>query len=317
MTQLPSQNKVIVFGATGFVGRELLRITPSSTNFQFVFVSRTHLRCSNEQRNIEFVVTDLEDEVAVSNLISEQCVIINLIYSKEGATENYRWAKRLSKIAVMNNCKRLIHLSTTSTYGRPRDLLVTELTKTNPRTPYECIKHTIDDIFIERFEGSDSTLIILKPTAIFGAGGMNLLKMYNEICSEFRFLTFIKSKMNSKRNAHLIPVRDVVEVILFFIERPVSEKIETFIISRDKCARTYGEVEDEMRKILNGSRPRRSGFPLPIWFTEIALFLRGVSDYKVKTIYSGQKLLDNGYQQEDDWFTSCLVEAIESFKRSQ
>ena len=78
--------------------------------------------------------------------------------------------------ALKKHIKRLIHCSTAVVAGRVNDNIVTEQTECNPRTEYEKTKYQIEQILTQKAR-NHFPLTILRPTAVFGENGKNLLKL--------------------------------------------------------------------------------------------------------------------------------------------
>ena len=142
-------NKIVVFGASGFVGQNVLRgLSELGCKIIGTDISDTNIEVID---NVEFVSNDMLDAQHVDEMIEGADIVIHL------ATSNLRTSlknpKRNIKINIggmMNilescrkfNVKKVIYSSASSIYGIPEYLPVDELHPKNPTTVYGVGKYT-------------------------------------------------------------------------------------------------------------------------------------------------------------------------------
>jgi len=169
---------VLVTGANGLVGRELttqLRKAGGYNIFPTDIVPDKEWTLGNK-----LDITD-KDEVEIHvGVIDEDGVVIHLaalvagpasmkkpynyIHTNVDGTLNILEAMRKSDV------KKLVTMSSWSTFGTDIELPITEKTKQKPENPYGVSKTMIDQMYKLYAELYDLEIIVLRPTMLYGAG---------------------------------------------------------------------------------------------------------------------------------------------------
>ena len=237
---------IAITGATGFIGEHLLDQLVYQGGFELrVLVhEKTSTKILNGHK-IRTIEGDLQNFETLKGLIVPGCTVINLVYLKEcSKQENLSAITNLAEACVKAKINRLIHCSTASVVGMVPNETIDENTTCNPGNEYEDNKLAVEKLLLEKY-GELFEVVILRPTAVFGAGGLNLMKLANDLYGGSRFVNFMKSCLFGSRTMNLVCVENVVSAIVFLIISSKSFDNEVFITSDDKFSKNnYRYVED-------------------------------------------------------------------------
>jgi nucleoside-diphosphate-sugar epimerase len=173
--------------------------------------------------------------------------------------------------------------------------VVTEATECQPRNAYGQTKLDIEKAIIDRVEGRFECAI-LRPSNVFGHGGVALAKEIGDLVAGQPFISYLRESLFGRRRTHLVPVETVVSALLHLGKSSLIRPSEVFIISDDDApANNFIDVQRILREEL--SIP---GFPLPPsvlpkGVLEALLRIRGRANVNSRAIYSPEKLLSRGF----------------------
>lgn len=119
-------DKICVFGATGFVGRELVRAL-SAAGERVCAISR---HGGGREGGVEHVACDLERAETLGPVLSDCDVVYYLVHSLGRAdfrAVDQRCAHNVASIAAAAGCRRIIYLGGVAPRGRPSEHLASRL----------------------------------------------------------------------------------------------------------------------------------------------------------------------------------------------
>jgi len=288
---------IVITGASGFIGRHFVEEMrrASIDGFRLRALTRGNVRRDGAE-GVEWVRGDLDDPSIWPRLLEPGCTVVNLAYAQVSATgKAVKAMEALVDSCAIAKVRRLIHCSTISVYGRVSGPIVDEAMECRPIDEYGQQKLAIEQALIrsvgERFE-----LAVVRPSAVFGAGGKNLESLHENLNTGHLLVNFLRASLYGRRKMHLVPVQTVVEAIRFIcdINRPVNGEI--FNVScDDDPLNNFADVERVLLRGLGAPEYPVSPLPVPKSVLKALLRWRGRNEVDVDCEYSSQKLSNWGF----------------------
>ncbi|MFZ3231138.1 MAG: NAD(P)-dependent oxidoreductase [Pseudobdellovibrio sp.] len=283
---------ICIIGATGFIGSHLINYFNQYTNYRVKSLTRKNKQLSTQ--NITWVEGDILKPSTLVNFIEENSIVINLAYLP--GQDNINAISDLALVCSKKKISRFIHISTASVVGRTQENIVTESTFCNPVSAYEKEKLLIETTLLNHSINNFS-LSILRPTAVFGPGGKNLLKMFRQLSEGHLLLAYLRSCVFRDRSLNLVYVENVVAAIIFLMSAKNTNQ-QIFIVSDDHSqSNNYNAVETKFLRALN----KKYFFPrffLPEKLLSLVLRILGKSNANPHLKYSDSKLINLGFTKE-------------------
>lgn len=294
--------KVLVTGATGFIGRHLVqRLLGQSASVRVVTRNPSRLPVQWRGR-VEVVVGDLLDaKIQIAATKGIGC-----IYSLAGETQDASLMRAINvgamhgllKAAAQAGVKRIVHLSSVGVIGARGAGVVTEEMPCRPQTLYEQTKLDGERVVLGYAQSGGIEGVVLRPTIIFGDGnervGDSLLEWLRAL--HRRRFVFI----GKKGVANYIYVGDVVESLLRLAEISVSRP--AVFIAADSVL-----ISDFVRAMAQALGVATPSVRLPVWVastlgtivqlanrvigTPAPLTLSRVRALSCEAMFSGDKLI--------------------------
>jgi nucleoside-diphosphate-sugar epimerase len=293
------QGTVVIFGASGYIGRHIIQALLRSDDFKIKIISR----CSSakhedicKSENLEFYKGDLLNPQSLKGYLKPDCTVINLAYSWGGGeATNLQMAKNLIQACKEEGIKRLIHCSTAAVVGRASEDLVTEETPCRPATTYGVTKLEIEKIISEEGEGHFD-VGILRPTSVFGPKGESLKKLAGDMMGGSRTCNYLKSCLFGARRMNLVSIANVVDAILFLAIHKNDLNAQKFIVSDDDSpANNFADVERALMEKLKIKKYSIPKIPIPLGLLGLLLRAMGRNSINPRCIYSSEKLKKLGF----------------------
>ncbi len=242
------QSDIVIIGASGFIGRHLVNKLHSRSQRVRLLAHKSALP-SNSDTVIQGDLFDLE---SLEKLITENSIVVNLVYLSQATLEdNLLASKNIVKACKSKKAKRLVHCSTAVICGRAMEDYITEETVDRPFDDYEKVKCAIENTLLEQTKDHSLELTILRPTCVFGQHGKNLLMLFNDLASGSNYKNYLKSCLYNKRTMNLVSVNNVVSAMVFLIDYQSPLHGERFIISDDEAEENnFRYVEKTILEIL-------------------------------------------------------------------
>jgi len=300
---------IAIFGGTGFIGRHLINCMLLKQNTLIrVFTRNTRMVSNFSNGNIKYIDGNLDSFDDIYNFVAGQKVVINLAYIDGDHEANLAFVSHLINACIAAGVERVLHLSTAVVAGRVAGNVIDEKTICNPITEYEKTKLCIEDKITSISFGKIG-LIILRPTAVFGDGGVNLIKIVNSILNDSYLKNMMYVMTNKYRKMHLVHINTVVQSILYlsFIEKNISK--EVFIVSSDdEACNNYFKVVESLTKSLGVGHYPKIFLPYSEKIVKLILTLTGQSQTNPRQIYSGKKIIKYGFK-----YSSNFIKDINQF----
>lgn len=219
--------RVLVTGATGFVGTHIIPVLQSKGYDVTCLVRNREKAKSSLPDNVIFWEGDVTQADSLRGIADGIDYVIHLaavghvsavsdeafrrfVETNEKGTKNL-----VNEFAESKQLKRFIHFSSTAAMGAVRAKIQNEESVPNPVTPYQKSKKRSEEIIVEAYKEKEFPGIILRPCMIYGPGG------YGEF---YKFCTLMKKglfpKVGLGKNlTPLVYIDDVVEAAVLAMER--------------------------------------------------------------------------------------------------
>lgn len=312
LSQLPQLKRIAIIGASGFIGQHFVKELTKQRNLEIrVLVHQTPIHCQGE---IIFIEGDLLELSSLDDLLCEDSIVVNLAYLP---SHNLQAMENLATACQKNRVKRLIHCSTAVVVGNDQRDIICEEAICRPTSKYQISKLSSENFLLE-FAKDRFEIAILRPTAVFGIGGKNLIKLANHLITGSMLLNYIKSCLFGRRSMNLVCVENVVAALIFMLDSTNIDR-EVFIISDDDAIiNNYRDVEDRILAFCGKSYcvPR---VPVPKFILTALLKMMGKLSIATHAKFSDKKLSELGYvkPQKFDQALLTFAEKCNSLESSQ
>lgn len=283
---------VVLFGGSGFVGAHV-RSALRREGRAVTVVSR---RSTPTHTNERLLLGSLSEPERLVDTLPPGGVIINLAYAADGGRDaNLRLADGLASICRLTAATRLVHVSTAMVAGLAAHRVVNEATPCRPRNLYQNIKLEVECRLAASVAGT-CPLVVLRPTAVFGAGGRNLSKLIADSTERPWVENYLRACLFGRRSMNLVPVETVAAAVLFGARARLEHPVTTWIVADDEDpANNYLDVEQVIHNTLAGAPRRFPVVPLPLALLYAALKLTGRLSYDPRSRFASDALARAGF----------------------
>ena len=249
--------KILITGASGFLGRHVLKAL-SRHSHQALALSRR----LPEEESCEFIACDLTKDDLPREKIRECDAIVNLVgIKRERGNQSFQSVhvditRRLIETAHRCGIKRFIHISVVA--SRP-----------DPRLSYHHTKWLAEEMVRE--SGLDYT--ILRPAVIYGRGD----DMISHLVKMIRFFPVFPVVGRGNSILQPVDVRDVASSVVASLEKPIT-------------------LKEVVRRVAQATSLNLYVMPTPVWFQRLAVYaMNRLSRNPLSTPAQLQMLIDGLY----------------------
>jgi nucleoside-diphosphate-sugar epimerase len=307
---------VSITGASGFIGSHLLAALAHTREVETRALGRAQRpQQGSTGGHLLWQLGDLEDPEALRALMAREGTLVHLAYPRGWAHERHlAAAARIGDLARQVGVKRIVLCSTAVVAGRTPAVCVTEATPCVPSLDYERTKLEIEHSLAEKAAGAFE-LAVLRPTAVFGPGGQNLLKLATALTDRAMTVNYLQSSLFGRRRMNLVCVENVVAALLFLVERDQIAAVDTYIVSDDDDPlNNFHDVEAALIRHLGLGRYPFPPIPLPAPALTGALRLAGRTSTNPSRVYDGARLVREGCRKSTT-FAEGLARFADWFRR--
>ena len=292
----PMFNSLVILGASGFVGQAIIAQVPP--NYSIKAVARSVPLDASPKAT--WYAADLLLRESLVQILKPGDTVINMAFmSMENVADNSSMITNIIDACLQCGVKQLIHFSTATVIGVAKETIVDETTVCKPVTKYDQIKLSIEQQLLA-YASDSFDVVILRPTAIVGSNGKNLLKLANSIVKGNPFINYIRASLFGRRKMHLVSVRNVASAALHLVARhEVSRGSIYFISSDDDPENNFLSVENMLRKALGFRERKWPVLPLPLICLSLLLKLKRQSASNVVRIHDSQKIQETNFVPVD------------------
>ena len=260
--------KILVTGATGFIGHNLVKELAKDKNNKIRCLVRNHDKFLNkwhkkrikllENLNIELIYGDLLEKESLKNTVKGIDIIYHLaaiarpvcIPDKEYFEVNLEGTKNLIYACLNEKIKKFIHISSISAIGPSKDNKpVNEQTQPNPIDTYGESKLATEQFISNFLKEHKFPITIIRPPMIYGPGDFEMLRMFKAV--QKRMFPLLKG---GKSLMEFCYVENLIQGIILAAKKGKSGEI--YHISDEKSY-TVKEVLETIAKIENVKPPRK------------------------------------------------------------
>ncbi len=287
---------LVVFGATGFLGRHV--IADAVRRGMDVRAVSRETRQAVPASGIEWAFMDFDSPNAVETLIQQGDSVLNLAFASD-ERENLQLLEGLLGASIKKRAACFLHCSTAVVAGKASSRVVSEDTPCLPNVGYESLKFSMEQRIAVAGRAGLRTIIV-RPTAIVGPGGANLVSLARSLVSGSTTSNYLRACLFGDRPMHLVPVATVASAIIYLASAPERFAGETFIVAADEDPDNRFPAVERLLAASLGLAPRRLPvLPFPRNLLSAILRLRGRSDLAGERVYSSDKLRAAGFASAD------------------
>ena len=283
-----------ITGASGFVGRHVVAHLRNSGAGAIRALTRGDPRSA---AGVEWITGDLRRRTALDRLLQHGAVALNLAFVADASVEESRaQARELTEACAAAGVRRLVHVSTADVVGATDDPLIDESAPCRPLNAYEQGKLAFESA-LRGAPDRSFDVVILRPTAVFGRGGRNLVKLARQVAQDSALGNYLRACFHGKRAMNLVAAETVAAAVAFVATREDRVDDAVFFVSEDDFPENnYRAVEDSLRAAF--ARPPRA-IPViaaPRWAQRAALRAAGRSNTNPDRRFSGARLRELGFR---------------------
>lgn len=260
--------KILVTGATGFIGQRLSENLLSLHHELRLLVRSPQALPESLRTQCEIATGDITDPVSLAGCCDGIDAVFHLaaLMGHDSPSEeafarfravNVQGIKNIVQEAQKSGVKRFIHISSTAAMGLLRDSLVDESTPCKPYTPYQVTKYEGEQLLIQEYRDHGFPVIILRPSMIYGPGFKGDFLTLAKVCKTGFFPTIGRGKNLSPA----LYITDLIDALPLCLDHGRTGEI--YLLSSEQSY-PLRQVSEIIGKALN---KKIIYLYVPVWLT--------------------------------------------------
>ena len=170
LPRLPHGSKVLVTGATGFIGGRLVERLVQQQDVQVRCIIRDSVRTARlGHLPVELVHTDLSNAHGITRAVKGVNYVFHCAYDWHSHRQNINGLRNLVEACATHSVSRLVHVSTFSVYEALPDGLLTEEAPDGDRSnKYVDTKLDLEEIIFDAVHNRGLASTVVQPTIVYG-----------------------------------------------------------------------------------------------------------------------------------------------------
>ncbi|MFH1339230.1 MAG: NAD-dependent epimerase/dehydratase family protein [Candidatus Omnitrophota bacterium] len=259
---------VLVTGGSGFLGLYLVKVLLDN-DYRVRIIDREGLNSAGIEEKIEFIKGDIR----CKEIVREVCKGIDYVFHNAAALPISRSKKKILREVnaggtqnVLDAClcervKKVVFISSSATYGIPKDCPITENTEFNPVCNYGRSKIEAERICNE-FRKKRLDITILRPRTVVGEGRLGIFQILYSWIAQGKNIYIIGRGDNPYQ---LLSKKDLASACILSIEKYC--KNEDFNLGAEK----FGTVREALQDLIEYAKSASKIVSLPSGFAKIVL----------------------------------------------
>jgi nucleoside-diphosphate-sugar epimerase len=181
--------KVLVTGATGFVGRRLVELLVRKGDRVKALVRQISDSSPLRSAGAEIVQGDIRDPAAMNEAVANTDCVYHLaakttkheLSKREYYAHNVDGTKNIALAAIKFGVKRLVYASSVGVYGTNRNLAIDETTVPRPNSYYRESKLIGEQELLSLYESHGLPVVIARLGTTFGPGSRTFVDLSRKI----------------------------------------------------------------------------------------------------------------------------------------
>lgn len=292
-----AKQKIILFGASGFIGHNLANAWLNNDSFELLTPSSMECNLYDQDQVSEYLVSEQPDFIVH--------VAYNGVNAHTGYDSQQMWGNLKMNETILLGAKELQSLKKVFFFGSgleygPSDAPITEETVLLPQSPYATTKVLQTFLSLEIARQYDLPLVIFRPFNLFGEYDTKSL-VYYLIASALKGSEITTTKGEQQRD--YLYIGDLVTMVTLAIEH--SEKLENLQPYNLASGQSIA-IKDLVRNILDELDYQGEVHTKPYGKQETWYQVADVS--KLKSVIESFELvsIDEGIRRTIDWVRSTI-----------
>lgn len=225
-------SKILVTGATGFIGRNLVRRLVAQGHVCRCLVRKnSRIDCFEDDANVELFYGDITQKHSLTGICKGIDVVINsagILAKWDSSIDDLRSVNadgivNLADELIGNTVEYVIHVSAGGVTGPVKGPPADETYECRPKTVYEKTKLEGEEKALQLFRQHNLPIVVVRPTFTYGPGDPHKLPLFRSV--KKGSFVFIGSGASTN---HPVYIDDLITGILLLLNKRIAGEI--FII---------------------------------------------------------------------------------------